>query len=221
MTATQRPKALRPQKIGVTQKAGYHHGDLRQSLLKAARTLVESEGLARLSLRGAAAMAGVSAAAPYRHFADKDALLAAVLGEGFDELAACTEQARQRARSARGALAAVGRAYLAFAAHHPRLYALMFGPACNKAAHPDLLRSGQASLAVLLNAVEVCQQQGLLAQRDVRTVALAGWSMCHGLASLQADGMLQQTLGIDPGRAAEALITTLLDGALSAAPPAT
>lgn len=218
MRSTSRPPARRPRVHGVAQKAGYHHGDLRSALVKAARTLVESDGLAQLTLRSAAAMAGVSAAAPYRHFADKDSLLAAVLGEGFDELAASTEQARKRARSARGGLAAVGRAYLDFAARRPKLYALMFGPACDKALHPGLLQSGQASLAVLLQAVEDCQREGLLGRRDPRVVALAGWAMCHGLASLQADRMLEHSLTMDPTRAAEALIDTLLDGALSAAP---
>jgi AcrR family transcriptional regulator len=201
-------------------RAGYHHGDLARALVRAATELVESGGPSALTLREAARRAGVSVAAPYRHFTDREALLAAVLAKGFDGLAAHTERARRRAREPLAALRAVGLAYVSFAARHPSVYRLMFGPECDKAAHPDLLAAGHRALAVLVQAVRDAQAAGRLRPGPPEPVALAGWSICHGLASLHTDGLLAATLPMPIGRAAEQLVDMLLAGvALPSARP--
>src|SRR5271167_202611 len=107
--------------------ASYHHGDLRAALVQAARTILETQGLATLSLRGAARAAGVSPAAPYHHFPDKQALLDAVAAQGFDALTAAmtTRMAKETNPDAR--LEASGVGYVVFAVENPALFGLMFG----------------------------------------------------------------------------------------------
>ena len=195
-------------------KAGYHHGDLSRALVVAATRLVEAGGGGRLTLRAAAQAAGVSVAAPYRHFADREALLAAVLAEGFLELARRTDAARLAAPDPLAALAATGLAYVQFAAAHPRTYRLMFGPECDKASHPALMQAGHAARGVLHQAVADCAAAGLLRpSANVQQVALAGWSLTHGLASLYVDGLLAGTpASQDLAATAQALNAMLLAG---------
>lgn len=193
--------------VAVPPKAGYHHGDLARALCIAAAGLIESGR--PLTLRAAADAAGVSAAAPYRHFADRATLLAAVLAEGFRELARVTEAARAAAPDPLGALQAVGVSYVHFATVHPRIYRLMFGPECDKAAHPELMAAGRAAFGVLQAAVADCEAAGLLAPADPVQVALSGWSIAHGLASLHADGFLA---GRDAGDMAPAIMHMLING---------
>lgn len=195
-------------------KAGYHHGDLSRALVVAATRLVEAGGGGRLTLRAAAQAAGVSVAAPYRHFADREALLAAVLAEGFLELARRTDAARLAAPDPMAALAATGLAYVKFAAAHPRTYRLMFGPECDKASHPALMQAGLAARGVLHQAVADCNAAGLLRPgADVQQVALAGWALTHGLASLHVDGLLAGTpASHDLVATAQALNAMLLAG---------
>lgn len=218
----QRPRALakpgskRPP--AVRAKAGYHHGDLARALVQSATALVEQGGPSALTLREAARLAGVSVAAPYRHFADREALLAAVLAQGFDGLAAHTERARQAAPDALAALRAVGVAYVDFAAAHPSVYRLMFGPDCNKPAYPELMAAGDRALAVLVHSVRDAQAAGRVHAGPPEPLALAGWSICHGLASLHVDGLLAGTLPMPVHDAAQRLVDLLLTGL--AAPPA-
>jgi AcrR family transcriptional regulator len=193
-------------------RTAYHHGDLRNALVDAAERLIESGGGARLTLRAAAEAAGVSVAAPYRHFADREALLAAVLAQGFRELARRTATACRAAAEPMDALVAVGLAYVAFAADRPAIYRLMFGPECDKAAHPDLMAAGHEAFGVLVEAVAQARAAGLIGDADPHAVALAGWSMSHGLASLHADGILAATLPVDLPTAARALMGMLVDG---------
>lgn len=199
----------------IAKKAGYHHGDLQRTLVVAARRIIEKEGPAHLTLRGAAQLAGVSVAAPYRHFADKEALLAAVLAEGFQQLAAEQKAARAAQKKPEAQLVAVGNAYVAFAAANASVYRLMFGPALNKEEHPALLEAGQAALAELVGAVTVCAEAGLFApSAKVEEVALAGWSLCHGLASLHTDGTLRTSIPVEVHEAGKTLISFLLHGVL-------
>ncbi|MCJ0762967.1 TetR/AcrR family transcriptional regulator [Variovorax terrae] len=193
-------------------KSAYHHGDLPRALVDAAQQLIEAGGGARLTLREAAQAAGVSVAAPYRHFADREALLAAVLAKGFRELAHRTDEDRRAASDAMAGLMAVGLAYVRFAADHPAIYRLMFGAECDKAAHPDLMAAGHEALTVLIEAVATCKAAGLIGDADVQQVALAGWSLSHGLASLHADGLLAAAMPGDLQATAHALMRMLIDG---------
>lgn len=196
----------------IPRPQGYHHGDLRRALLLAARQLVERGGSSALTLRAAAQQAGVSPAAPYRHFEDRDALQAAVLAEGFRELATTTDAARISASTPVDSYLAVGSAYLQFAGEHPHLYRLMFGPECNKLQHPDLLEAGQEAFGVVLRAAHECAAAGLTGARSPEDVAIAGWSIVHGLASLQTDGVLERVTQRPLPDVAQALFSILVEG---------
>lgn len=199
----------------IAKKAGYHHGDLRRALVAAARRIIETKGPAQLTLRGAAQLAGVSVAAPYRHFDDKDSLLAAVLAEGFSQLATALAEGRAKAKGPEKALVAVGNAYVAFAAANASVYRLMFGPALEKEKHPELLEAGHAALSELVGAVTVCHEAGLFGPGvKVDETALAGWATCHGLASLHVDGALGATIPVDVHAAGDRLIHFMLHGVL-------
>ena len=173
------------------KKPAYHHGDLREALLAAALAMLE-EGAdpAALSLREAARRAGVSAMAPYRHFADKDALLAAVATIGFERLAQAL-LVGERDKSGRAALTALGVAYVAFACAHPALFRLMFGAKAPPKTG-DLARASAASYAILAERVA---ESGDAATAQDR--ALANWALVHGLAMLAVDGQLGR-FGGDP-----------------------
>jgi AcrR family transcriptional regulator len=192
MPAPSEPNASPNQPLAASGKESYHHGDLKRALIAAATVLIETGGSKALTLRAAATAAGVSIAAPYRHFPDRDALLAAVLTQAFDDLAATTETARQACADPLQALKASGLAYVRFAVARPHIYRLMFGPECHKAAYPALAKSGMAAFDVLRRAVAACQTQGLVRGTDPQTTALAGWALSHGLASLCTDGLLNK-----------------------------
>jgi AcrR family transcriptional regulator len=205
------PAKKRPIKP-LARQLGYHHGDLRRALVTAARRIIETRGPAKLTLRETARVAGVSVAAPYRHFADMDALLATVLAEGFDELAAALEQARRGADSPAAGLPAVGKAYLAFAAAHAPVYRLMFSPLLDKTEHPELMAAGERALGVLMSTVIAGQKAGEVTDADPRLVALSGWSMCHGLASLHSDGVLASVMPVDLNTVAPTILDLLERG---------
>jgi AcrR family transcriptional regulator len=199
-------------------KPAYHHGDLARALVDSATALIEQGGPSALTLREAARLAGVSVAAPYRHFADREALLAAVLAKGFDGLAEHTERARLAAPDALAALRAVGVAYVDFAAAHPSVYRLMFGPECDKPSYPALMAAGDRALAVLVQSVREAQAAGRIRAGPPEPVALAGWSICHGLASLHVDGLLTGSLPMPVHDAAEQLVDMLLAGMITHRP---
>ncbi len=169
----------------------YHHGDLRRALLTAARQLIERTGPSGSSLRAIARQAGVSPAAPYHHFEDREAILAALAAEGFEELGDGMRRSARRVRE--GApldkLQAAGVAYVGFAVKNPELFRLMFsGPLGDRSAYPELQRRAAAAFAVLQRLVGGSSQTppGELPPR----VALAAWSTVHGLATLLIDGRL-------------------------------
>lgn len=199
--------------MATRKRPAYHHGDLAHALVEAAEKLIETGGFARLTLRETARRAGVSVAAPYRHFEHREALLAAVLTKGFRELTLRTETARHSKKDPMKALLAVGMAYVAFAADHPSIYRLMFGPECDKSAHPELMTAGHEALSVLINAVAECAKAKKLGTVNVQHVALAGWSLSHGLASLHADGMLEGRVPAGAlNETARTLMRFLIDG---------
>lgn len=171
----------------------YHHGDLRSALVAAAGDLVREFGPAGVSLRQAARLAGVSAMAPYRHFADKDALLSAVAAVGFENFAAELAVATRLEADPRNGLIAQGVAYVAFAWRQPALFRLMFGPVITEAGSLASLRqAGAAAYAVLEAAVAAILPQDEAARADL---TLAAWSIVHGLACLLVDGRLDGTDG--------------------------
>ena len=173
-----------------TERRPYHHRDLRPALIRSALEILSEAGVAGLSLRAAARRAKVSAMAPYRHFADKEALLAAVAEYGFRQLAARLNAAAA-ATDPRAGLGALGVAYVVFAREEPSLFKLMFGPSIEKkSAHPALDDAGCACFDALRQAVEAASFFD--GDRDLGDVSLACWSLVHGLASLMVDGRLAE-----------------------------
>jgi AcrR family transcriptional regulator len=150
----------------------YHHGDLRAAILRAAGEVLEREGVATLSVREAARRAGVSHNAPYRHFPDRDSLLAALAAEGFAWLGKSLESRFGRE---------MGEAYVHFALENPQRYRLMFGGLLRVEAHPELRESARAAYAALEKAFA---GQGV----DPDKAAAAAWSLVHGFATLLLDG---------------------------------
>lgn len=156
-----------------TSEKPYHHGDLRAALIDAAGTLLDAGG--DISLREAARMAGVSPTAAYRHFADKDALLAALAVRGFQEFGKALGEAA--ARDPANELSARGRAYIRFALARPGRFRLMFGPLLSRAAdHPELRETSRRTLAAIESATGDSDE------------ALRRWGLVHGLAHLLLDG---------------------------------
>lgn len=171
----------------------YHHGDLRRALIDAALDLISGEGVRALSLREVARRAGVSHAAPYRHFADKEALLAAVAEEGFRALQAAMLDRMQRAGGdPLQRLQASGIGYVLFAVQHAAHFRVMFGTArSEQPPSATLAEAGSAAFAVLTEALEAGQQAGVVRPDPVRDLALTAWSLVHGLAMLLVSGQLQ------------------------------
>ncbi|GJE26876.1 HTH-type transcriptional repressor FabR [Methylobacterium organophilum] len=174
-------------------KPGYHHGGLREALVAAGLAILEEGGSpASLGLREAARRAGVSAMAPYRHFPDKDALLAAVAVVGFERLRAALAAADGAGRGSE-ALIGQGVAYVGFACANPALFRLMFGP-WPGGKPPALVAAAQASHAVLAERVAA-----LVPAKSAADWTLRCWALVHGLADLALDGQIG---GEDAGTAA-------------------
>ena len=175
----------------------YHHGDLRQSLLRAALELLEQDDAAALTLREVARRAGVSHTAPYRHFADKQSLLMAVAEEGFNALRADMEARMCDHSDPLRRLQESGIAYVLFAVSHPAHYRIMFGRAfAAKEISAALHNAGGAAFLVLLHTIRQGHEANMLRAGDPFDQAIAAWSAVHGLAMLFINGQLQ-SCGVD------------------------
>ena len=172
---------------------GYHHGDLPRALVASAVGLIEEEGREAFTLREVARRVGVSHAAPYRHFADKQALLAAAAAYGFRELGESTGTAFEAERSPGEGFLAVGRAYIRFATQRPTLFRLMFDSGLEDADNA-LVEAKQGAFDVLLGAVAAAQQAGVIRSLDLVDVAITAWSTVHGLAHLMIDRVVEPRL---------------------------
>ena len=161
----------------------YHHGDLRTACVSAALELLEEGGATALSLRAVARRAGVSPAAPYRHYADREALVSAVAAVGYRELAERLAAAHP-APSTPEQLASVGVAYVQFALEQPALFRMMFGEPCDR----DNDERVAATAAVSLYLREIVAR--CFPQADAEALAPAIWALVHGLAFLHLDGKL-------------------------------
>ncbi|MEZ4226416.1 MAG: TetR/AcrR family transcriptional regulator [Polyangiaceae bacterium] len=173
-----------------SRKKRYHHGDLRAELLRAARRCLEREGVEALTLRQVARAVGVSHAAPAHHFADKQALLAAVAAQGFDELTASMIAAREIAPAdAVSRLNATGVAYVGYAAAHPNLFRLMFGrelSGCDQSVFADA--AARAYEVLQTAAKDVIQESDRT--DDLPVVITSAWSLVHGMSLLWLDGRI-------------------------------
>jgi AcrR family transcriptional regulator len=167
-------------------KRGYHHGNLREALIDAALDLVAERGLAGVTLAEVARAVGVSAAAPYRHFRDLNALIAEVARRGYerfrDELEAAWDAGRPDPVTA---IENCGRAYLRFARREPAAYAVMFDPAFPIAEDAALADASAQAFGVLRRAAEAAAALVPKPQRPpAMMMALHIWSLSHGVAAL-------------------------------------
>ncbi len=164
----------------------YHHGDLPTALVNAAMELLEENGGADLSLRAAARRAGVSTAAPYRHFPDRNALLSAVAAVGYTELAkdlaaACADP------TTTDDLATIAVAYVRFALRRPGLFRVMFAEGCDTES-PDRV----AAVAAIHQYLDYIVKRAVPGA-DPEPMATATWALVHGLAFLHLDGKLDSS----------------------------
>lgn len=182
----------------MTDRTGaYHHGDLRAALLDEAAAMIAEGGVPSLTMRAIGTRLGVSRAAPYRHFADKTALLVAVAAAGFDRLRSRLEAIDGR-RSAVGRLRQMGEEYLRFAVENPAHYRLMYGKeAIARGDQPELQVAAIALFEQLVSVIEAHQRSGVLKRQDPRMQAYVAWSAVHGLASLWIEGHILATDDID------------------------
>jgi len=169
----------------------YHHGSLRADVMAAAVAEVEAVGAAGVSLREIARRAGVSHAAPTHHFGDKTGLFTAIAAEGFRMSA---EAIRPVAFGTYGFLDG-GAAYVGWAVQHPGYFEVMYRPGLHRTEDPDLVAAKDAAFAVLEgSAAELAEHWDI---DDVAGLVLAGWSMCHGLATLLLAGNLDGRISGD------------------------
>jgi AcrR family transcriptional regulator len=194
-----------------TARRPYHHGDLRRAVVQTAMAMLDEEKGWQFTLREVARRAGVSHAAPYKHFPDKAALLGEIAMAGFERLREALRAAqRRRFSSARQEFLALGQAYIRFGAANPALYRLMFGAEVGTRADTSSDERPLAAFGVILDMLERGQQAGDWRKRNIQGQAAACWAQVHGLTMLTIDGLLQpRKLGAG---AAKAALTTLLEG---------
>ena len=204
-------------------RRGYHHGNLREALIGAALDLISQKGPAGFTFAEAARQAGVSPAAPYRHFRDRDALMADVARQGFERfaqrLAATWDDGRP---SPTAALERLGRAYLGFARDEPAYFSAMFESGVPVANHRDLNEASERAFAVLRQACEAVVAGLASGKRPpALMMALHIWALAHGIASLFARGdAARRSLPISAEELLEAATLLYLQGLGIAAPGA-
>ena len=166
----------------------YHHGNLREALLQGALRVIAELGPAAFTLREVARRAGVSHNAPYRHFRDKDALLAAVAAQGFRELTRAMRDAGERKSNTLDRLKQSGLAYVAFAVRRPEHFTVMFDAPVIACKDPEYLQASQEAFNTLVNYIRNCQDEGLLPAGNTLERTLYAWSLVHGIAKLAVAG---------------------------------
>jgi AcrR family transcriptional regulator len=197
----------------------YHHGDLRNALIQTGLRLVARKGPEAFSLREAAREVGVSAAAAYRHFADKQELLKTLAEDGHARLALAMEKALETLSSRRGtkghaiaALEALGASYVDFAVSHPSHFRVMFGLCTQQEGfEPGVGPSGRDAFQILIDLLDELVAVGVITASARQGAEITAWSSVHGLSGLLVDGVLE----LNPQERAEsvhALVRTLLVG---------
>jgi AcrR family transcriptional regulator len=185
------------------REGSFHHGDLEWAILEAASQLLEKEGPPGVGLRAAARLAGVSHTAPYRHFANRESILAALATRGLLHLADRIAGAARGRAGALEALSAIAETYVAMASERPHHFRLMFGQAlADKARHPAVRDAGLRAHHLLLETIVEGQREGVVRAGDPVDLALAHWSIVHGMASLLVDGLLTERARAPGGPAA-------------------
>lgn len=197
------------------ERRGYHHGNLREALIDAALNLIAQKGPAGFTFADAARSAGVSSAAPYRHFRDRDALIADVARRGYElfetRLAEAWDDGKPEPFKA---FENVGRAYLAFARNEPAYYSAMFEAGVSPDSEPELRQAADRAFAVLRRASEaLCARAPEGRRPPALMMSLHVWALSHGIASLFGRGDAgRRTLPMSPEELLEAAVLIYLRG---------
>jgi AcrR family transcriptional regulator len=204
-------------------RTSYHHGTLRRELIAACLALIETDGIGAVSLRRVARAAGVSPGAPYHHFPDRAALLAAITAHGYEMLESQLRRALQDAPTATRGLGALVETYVAFARDYPAYLHVMLRPELSQPGrHPEAEAAAEAALQVLTGAVEDCQREGTAPPGDPGPLVAMIWALATGIVTLRLDGPLENrcaAMGTTPEELT-ARITALLEAMLRQDPAA-
>jgi AcrR family transcriptional regulator len=182
-----------------TEKSSYHHGDLRSALLAAALDIIAELGPQQLTIREVARRAGVSHTAPYRHFADKDQLILAVVEQGFELMRQTIAKKKAAApQDEINQFAASGQAYIDFALQHPAHYRIMYsGNLLSSTGQQSLQHTSSDTFKEMVSDMKTCQELNILRPGDPAQQALAILSTVHGFVTLVNDNRVNALLGDD------------------------
>ncbi len=169
----------------------YHHGSLRKELLASAEATLEKDGVDKLSLRQLARDAGVSHAAPAKHFRDRQALLDALAESGFHRMTSALAHAVAVSEpTAQERFASLANEYVKFALEHPGLLSLMYSNKHAPDAADHVVTAGRATMDLTVRLVSEAQAAGVIAEGDPESIALVAFATVHGIATLASGGML-------------------------------
>ena len=174
----------------------YHHGDLKNALIKAGVEILAKEGVGGLSLRKVAQRAGVSHSAPYAHFPDKQSLIAAISTEGFNQLYNELEAAiYPHAKSPKKQLVEGAQAYVRFALKNSDTFKIMFSGVLEKEKdYPSFVEISSKTFKLVVEVVQACQNAGVLPTAPANLMAVSVWGQVHGIVSLALEGQISHTL---------------------------
>lgn len=198
-------------------KRPYHHGNLREALVDAAMLEIDERGVAGLTLRGVARRAGVSQAAPYHHFASKEALVAELCLRGFRSLNDRIRASMESTDEPVAQLRAMGSAYVDFAREHPALFQVLFGHYVeDKQEYEALAHESETAFEILVRAVARGQALGAFRGDDPVGASLGLWSAVHGAATILVAGSIEydsmRRFGVDGDRLVQAALEVALGG---------
>ncbi|MBG0788331.1 MAG: TetR/AcrR family transcriptional regulator, partial [Anaerolineaceae bacterium] len=173
----------------------YHHGDLKNALIQAGVQILSKEGISGLSLRKVARQAGVSHAAPYAHFADKQALIAAISTEGYKQLYSRIAQVhKDYTGDPAKLLIEIAWAYIDFGLNEPDQFKLMFSSVLEmEKEYPEFVLYSQKTFSQIINVIGACQKARILRQGPSDLTAVSIWSAVHGLVMLYLEGQISHT----------------------------
>jgi AcrR family transcriptional regulator len=210
-----KPHNMNWSKHGNKGSRGYHHGNLKEALVRAALELIAQKGPSGFTFAEAARWAGVSPAAPYRHFRDRDELMSDVARRGFEKFEVALRGAWDEGHpEAFAAFERVGKAYLAFARTEPAYYSAMFEAGIPLDLSPELRDAGDRAFTVLRTAAEKLIANMPLERRPpALMMALHIWALSHGIASLFGRGdSARRALPMSPEDLLEAGVLIYLQG---------
>jgi AcrR family transcriptional regulator len=183
-------------KTKILKKKTYHHGDLKNALIQAGVEILAKDGVSGLSLRKVALKAGVSHSAPYAHFADKQALIAAISTEGFRQLYERVSRVTEKYKSQPAKqLIEVAWTYVQFAMDDPDRFKVMFSAVLEKEKeYPEFVAESQRNFQLVKMIVEANQASGQLRGGPSEMVALSAWGIVHGFVMLLLEGQIPHTV---------------------------